>query len=137
MTLALNRDTKCCGKRGNSDANVGGGEHGEEVVRAHGGWSCDHYIQDGAIPKRKSHKGSKRGQKTRCEKLLAWNSSQEESWEVELPVDRMAIAQPEVKWYSPYMVPAVIHFIESKLLSVRYSDNCSNYYTSCSPYRLR
>ena len=46
-------DTKCCGKRGNSDANVGGREHGEEVE--HGlmeAGVCDHYIQDGAFPKR-------------------------------------------------------------------------------------
>ena len=46
-------DTKCRGKRGNSDTNVGGGEHGEEVV--HGlmeAGVCDHYIQDGAFPKR-------------------------------------------------------------------------------------
>ena len=42
-------DTKCCGKRGNSEANVGGREHGEEVE--HGlmeAGVCDHYIQDGA-----------------------------------------------------------------------------------------
>lgn len=55
-------DTKCCGKRGNSDANVGGGEHGEEVV--HGlmeAGVCDHYIQDGAIPQKGNHTKAAKG----------------------------------------------------------------------------
>ena len=55
-------DTKCRGKRGNSDANVGGGEHGEEVV--HGlmeAGVCDHYMQDGAISQKGNHTKAAKG----------------------------------------------------------------------------
>ena len=55
-------DTEGCGKRGNSDANVGAGEHGEEVV--HGLMEakvCDHYIQDGAVPQKGNHTKAAKG----------------------------------------------------------------------------